>query len=179
MDLANLRGQLDQIDCELATLLKKRMELSRQVAEYKIESGKGVYDKKREDQKLEAIDSGDADGEKLRELFEAIMSVSRNLQYQIIENNAWKEKPDSLPKENGKRFVVSFDVEDESGSLYRALSHFKYNHLNIRRIESGPSEEKDSIHIILETDSNFAEDALRCALRGLKEETMHMQIQES
>ena len=40
MDLTELREQIDGIDEEIVRLYEQRMEISRQVAEYKINTGK-------------------------------------------------------------------------------------------------------------------------------------------
>ena len=43
MDLSQLRQQIDTIDRQIVDLYEKRMDVSRQVAEYKIETGKQVF----------------------------------------------------------------------------------------------------------------------------------------
>lgn len=40
MDLSQLRQQIDTIDRQIVDLYEERMDVSRQVAEYKIETGK-------------------------------------------------------------------------------------------------------------------------------------------
>lgn len=87
MDLSALRAMLDEIDSRIVELYEKRMEVSGQVAAYKIASGKRVFDKEREAQKLKAVGAltHNAFNERgVTELFEQIMAMSRKLQYQII-----------------------------------------------------------------------------------------------
>ncbi len=87
-DLTELRGGIDKIDKEMVRLFEERMELCRQVAEYKIENGKKVLDKKREKEKLDALSgmvSDDFNRHGVRELFQQIMAMSRKLQYQLLE----------------------------------------------------------------------------------------------
>ena len=48
MDLQEIRGKLDAIDSQIEKLFEERMRLCAQVAEYKIATGKPVYDAKRE-----------------------------------------------------------------------------------------------------------------------------------
>ena len=55
IDLSVLRNQIDEIDRQIVELYEKRMAVSGQVAEYKIETGKKVFDKEREDSKLEVL----------------------------------------------------------------------------------------------------------------------------
>mgnify|MGYP001051175808 FL=1 len=57
MELSELRGQLDDIDAQIVELYEKRMEICRQVAEYKIGTGKRVLDRQREMEKLAKVRS--------------------------------------------------------------------------------------------------------------------------
>ena len=57
MDLTDLREQIDVIDQQIVELYERRMDISRQVAEYKIETGKKVFDKEREEEKLRKVKS--------------------------------------------------------------------------------------------------------------------------
>ena len=90
MDLQQLRTQIDKIDAQIVELYEQRMDISRQVAEYKIETGKKVFDKQREQEKLEKVKSmthNDFNSHGIEELFEQIMSMSRKLQYQLLAEN--------------------------------------------------------------------------------------------
>lgn len=87
MDLSQLRQQIDTIDRQIVDLYEKRMDVSRQVAEYKIETGKKVFDKQREQEKIagvKALTHNDFNCHGVEELFEQIMSMSRKLQYQLL-----------------------------------------------------------------------------------------------
>ena len=53
MDLLEIRGRLDQIDTQIEKLFEERMRLCSEVAEYKIATGKAVYDAEREKQKID------------------------------------------------------------------------------------------------------------------------------
>ena len=55
MDLQEIRGKLDQIDRQFVDLLEKRLDLCGQVAADKIKTGKAVFDKEREQQKLASV----------------------------------------------------------------------------------------------------------------------------
>ena len=55
MDLGELRQGIDEIDRQIVELYERRMEISRQVAEYKIGTGKKVFDKVREEEKLRSV----------------------------------------------------------------------------------------------------------------------------
>lgn len=86
-DLQEIRRQLDTVDKEIVELFEQRMKLCGDVAEYKIGTGKPVYDEARERQKIEAV-SGMAQGEfnmqAVGELFSQIMTISRRYQYKIL-----------------------------------------------------------------------------------------------
>ena len=87
MDLSQLRQQIDTIDRQIVNLYEERMDVSRQVAEYKIETGKKVFDKQREQEKIagvKALTHNDFNSHGVEELFEQIMSMSRKLQYQLL-----------------------------------------------------------------------------------------------
>lgn len=90
MDLLKLRGQIDEIDEQIVDLYEKRMDISRQVAEFKIETGKKVFDKAREEEKLRKVKSlthNDFNSRGIEELFEQIMSMSRKLQYRLLSEH--------------------------------------------------------------------------------------------
>lgn len=87
MDLLELRKEIDSIDQQIVDLYEKRMEVSKKVAEYKIGTGKKVFDKEREIAKIQAVKSlthNEFNSLGIEELFEQIMSMSRKLQYQML-----------------------------------------------------------------------------------------------
>ncbi len=87
MDLQKLRGRIDDIDAQIVALYEKRMDVCAQVAEYKIETGKKVFDRAREEEKLRRIRAmahNDFNAQGLGELFEQLMSMSRKLQYRLL-----------------------------------------------------------------------------------------------
>lgn len=87
MDLLEIRGLLDKIDTQIEALFEERMRLCGEVAEYKIATGKAVYDAKREQEKIETLTSmADTEFNKqaVSELFLQMMTLSRRYQYQTI-----------------------------------------------------------------------------------------------
>ena len=88
MDLQEIRKQLDSIDAEFVRLFEKRMKLCADVAEFKIRTGKAVYDPKREQEKIAAVRSMAEGGfmkEAVGELFLQMMTLSRRYQYRLME----------------------------------------------------------------------------------------------
>ena len=87
MDLLELRNEIDEIDQNIVELYEKRMEICKQVAEFKIENGKKVFDKVREEEKIARVKSlthNAFNSVGIQELFEQIMSMSRKLQYSML-----------------------------------------------------------------------------------------------
>ncbi|MCD7708430.1 MAG: chorismate mutase [Clostridiales bacterium] len=86
-DLSEIRSEIDGIDEDIVRLYERRMQLSADVAEYKISTGKQVFDKEREKQKLAALEEmagSDFTRHGIVELFEQIMAMSRKEQYQLL-----------------------------------------------------------------------------------------------
>ena len=72
---------------------------------------------------------------------------------------------------------ICFEVNHESGALYQALSHFIYNDINMINIQSRPIQNKNwEYRFFVDFEGTFSDDAVRNALRGLKEETISFKI---
>lgn len=107
-DLKDLRDEIDKIDRQMTELFERRMEICTQVAEYKINTGKKVFDKEREQSKLDTLKGlahSSFNRHGISELFQQIMAMSRKLQYQLLEEKGVKGRPeftcvDQLAKEN-------------------------------------------------------------------------------
>ncbi|WP_034453018.1 prephenate dehydratase [Butyrivibrio sp. AE2032] len=108
MDLKELRVQIDEIDSQLVKLFEDRMEVSAKIADYKISTGKKVFDRQREKEKIEAVKSlthSEFNSIGVEELFSQLMSMSRKLQYaKLASQGASLRLPfiqiDSLDKGN-------------------------------------------------------------------------------
>ena len=106
---------------------------------------------------------------------------------QVLEDGIPNEKNNStrfiivtnqkiFKKDSGK-VSICFEVAHESGSLYHALSHFIYNHLNVSKIESRPIENRNwEYRFFLDFEGNLSDSAVKNALRGLREETYNLKI---
>ncbi len=74
-------------------------------------------------------------------------------------------------KRDAGKISICFELPHESGSLYRMLSHFIYNDLNMSKIESRPIKDKSfEYRFFVDFDGNFQDGAVKNALKGLKEE---------
>lgn len=95
MDLQECRKQLDGIDQQLVKLFEERMKICGNVAEYKIATGKQVYDGERERQKLAAVAEmahGEYNQTAIQELFTQIMTISRRYQYRMTAEQGRQER---------------------------------------------------------------------------------------
>lgn len=107
-DLLELRDEIDKIDKSIVELFEARMQISDEVARYKIANGKKVFDKEREQSKLATLSGlahNDFNKHGVHELFSQIMSISRKLQYQLLEQNGAAGR---LP------FIAVDDIEREN-----------------------------------------------------------------
>ncbi len=86
-DLSVTREEIDGVDKQIVELIEKRMNLALEVAKYKLSTGKPIYDRERELQKLEKLGgmaSTEFNSKIIQELFLQIMSGSRRYQYSVI-----------------------------------------------------------------------------------------------
>lgn len=86
-DLSVTRKEIDEVDKQIVKLIEQRMDLALEVAKYKISTGKPIYDRQRELEKLEKLGSmasTEFNAKSVQELFLQIMSVSRRYQYRVI-----------------------------------------------------------------------------------------------
>ncbi len=79
--------------------------------------------------------------------------------------------------EGAKKISLILEIEHESGSLYRILSHFIYNNLNMTKIESRPIEDRNfEYRFFIDFEGSLEDSAVRNALRGLRDETRYLKI---
>lgn len=155
-DLLKLREQIDEIDTQIVSLYEKRMEISGKVAEYKIETGKKVFDKQREEEKLSVLKSlvsNDFNRNGITELFELIMSISRKRQYQLLtEKGALGKLPfigvDELDTEKAR---VVFQGADGAYSQ-AAMTQYFGNQINSFHVDTF----RDAMIAIDEGSADFA-----------------------
>lgn len=125
-DLLELREEIDKVDKQIVALFEERMQISEDVAKYKIANGKKVFDKDRERSKLETL-KGLADNDfnrhGIEELFQQIMSMSRKLQYQLLTENGAAGR---LP------FIAVDDIERENVRVVYQGVEGAYSHAAMR-----------------------------------------------
>lgn len=80
-------------------------------------------------------------------------------------------------RRDAKKLGICFELPHKSGSLYRALSHFIYNDLNMAKIESRPIQGKTwEYRFFIDIEGNLADGAVQNALNGLKDVTEGLKI---
>jgi len=138
MDLLSLRDRIDVIDSKIVELYEDRMDICRQVAEYKIENGKKVFDKQRELEKIAKVKSlthNEFNSHGVEELFEQIMAMSRKLQYRLLaeHGNMGKLPFIGVDELETKKARVVFQGADGAYSQAAMMQYF--------------GEEIDSFHV--------------------------------
>lgn len=86
-DMKELRERVDGIDSKLLKLYEERMDVVRQIGQYKIENGLPVYDAAREDAKLDEVFASVSNREYAdgaAQLFVTLMQASRELQENMM-----------------------------------------------------------------------------------------------
>lgn len=156
MDLGELRSQIDEIDHELVELFEKRMEICGQVAEYKIQNNKQVFDKKREEEKIQnvkALAHNELNRTGVEELFEQIMSVSRKLQYRMMTEHGKTELPPFEKKEDLDISHAKVVFQGAEGSYSQAAMNRYFG----ESIESSHVDTfREAMAVIAEKKADFA-----------------------
>lgn len=124
MDLEKCRQEIDNIDKALVELFVKRMNVAKDVAAYKKETGMNVYDGERERKLLEKVEenAGEEYGDYARRLYSSILDLSRTYQSKSIApksglsvaiENAMQNTPQLFPE---KAVVACQGVEGAHSS---------------------------------------------------------------
>lgn len=86
-DISITRKQIDEVDSQIVELIEKRMDLALEIADYKSKTGKAIYDRAREQEKLEKLGNmahGKFNAKSVQEIFTQVMAVSKRYQYRAI-----------------------------------------------------------------------------------------------
>lgn len=177
MDLLELRKQIDAIDKNIVSLYEQRMEISKQVAEYKIETGKKVFDKEREEQKIatvKALTHNDFNSHGIEELFEQIMSMSRKLQYQMLtERGSLGRLPFIGVDELGTKKARVVFPGAEGAYTQAAMQEFFGEEINSFHVETF----RDAMVAIDEGSADFAVLPIENSTAGIVNEIYDMLVE--
>lgn len=114
MDIKDLRNQINEIDSQLVDLFCKRMNVSLEVAKYKLENNMPVLDKNRERELLTKV--ADASPKEFEtytlSLYNTILNLSRSYQHKQMNNStvissSVKNAIENTPKIFPQRAVVA------------------------------------------------------------------------
>ena len=84
---------------------------------------------------------------------------------------------EKIRNRNAGKVSICFEVSHESGSLYRMLSHFMFNNLNMVKIESRPIKDKSfEYRFFVDLEGNLNDGAVQNALKGLMEEALYLKV---
>lgn len=84
---------------------------------------------------------------------------------------------EKIRNRNAGKVSICFEVSHESGSLYRMLSHFMFNNLNMVKIESRPIKDKSfEYRFFVDLEGNLSDGAVQNALKGLTEEALYLKV---
>ena len=156
MSLENIRKKLDVIDEQIVKLYEERMQLCEEVGIDKVKTGKKVYDKQRENEKLAVLTSkasNEFNRRGIKELFEQIMSMSRKRQYQILGNHGVFGRTsfielDTLQSENARLVFQGM----EGAYSQAALQQFFGDNKNVFHVDTF----RDAMEAIEEGSADFA-----------------------
>jgi chorismate mutase/prephenate dehydratase len=128
VDLLESRIKIDEVDQKMVELFEYRMQLAMDIAEYKRSVGKPIFDATREEEKLSALSDltkNEFNKKAVSDLFKQIMSMSRRLQYMLLDNleSLGFSSVDLLPSD--KETKVAFYGEKGSYTEQAMLEYFK------------------------------------------------------
>ena len=176
-DLLELRDEIDRIDSEIVALYEKRMQISQEVAEFKISTGKPVFDKEREQSKLDTlVQKVDKDFLKkgIAELFEQIMSMSRKRQYQLLTEHGLAEKTDfvEVEKLDYKNARIVFQGTEGAYSQL-ALKEYFGNHTDSWHVDTW----RDAMEAIKNGEADYAVLPIENSSAGIVSENYDLMVE--
>ena len=84
---------------------------------------------------------------------------------------------DKVYTKESDKLALCIELPHTSGSLYRILSHFLYNDLNLTQIESRPIPGRNwEYRFFVDVEGNLDDAAVQNALRGVREEAAFLRV---
>jgi len=128
IDLQESRKKIDEIDKKIVELFEIRMQIAKDIAEYKLSVGKPIYDAAREEEKLAALmalTDNEFNKRAIADLFKQIMSLSRRLQYMHMADSSSMQlvQVDSIRADKGT--PVAYYGETGSYTEQAMMEYFK------------------------------------------------------
>lgn len=155
-DLLELREEIDLVDAQITDLFERRMKISEEVAHFKIENGRKVFDKEREQSKLETLSAmahNDFNRHGVQELFSQIMAMSRKLQYQLLEENGVTGRLPFIEVEDIDRENIRVVYQGVEGAYsHAAMREYFGNDVNCFHVRKF----RDAMEAIAEGSADYA-----------------------
>lgn len=155
-DLKQLRDEIDGIDRQIVELFEKRMAVSQQVAEYKIGTGKKVFDRAREISKIDTVKGlthNEFNRHGIEELFQQIMAMSRKLQYQLLAEKGVVGRLPFIAVEEIERSKVRVVFQGVEGAYSQAaMKQYFHDDISSFHVEQW----RDAMEAIAEGSADFA-----------------------
>ena len=153
------------------------MQISQEVAEFKISTGKPVFDKEREQSKLDTlVQKVDKDFLKkgIAELFEQIMSMSRKRQYQLLTEHGLAEKTDfvEVEKLDYKNARIVFQGTEGAYSQL-ALKEYFGNHTDSWHVDTW----RDAMEAIKNGEADYAVLPIENSSAGIVSENYDLMVE--
>ncbi len=156
VDLLECRDKLDVIDREIVRLFEERMSICGDVAEYKIGTGKAVYDAERERQKIAAVQDmthSEFNRTSIKEIFSQLMAVSRKFQYGLLAEHGKSEPTGFYEVESFKKFGARVVYQGVEGAYsHAAVREFFGEGVNAYHVK----EFEDTMKEVEEGRADFA-----------------------
>ena len=154
-DLQKTRAEVDHIDRQIAELFEKRMRLTEDIAEFKLQHGMRVVDPEREEEmyrELRGMASSEFNAMGIQEVLKQIISISRKRQYQIQTENGLAEDLgfEEIDEVYKNKKVVFQGVEGAYG--YAAMLEYFGKDVNCFHVTTF----KEAIEAIVNKEANFA-----------------------
>ena len=154
-DLQKTRAEVDEIDRQIAELFEKRMRLTEDIAEFKLQHGVRVVDPEREEEmyrELRGMASSEFNAMGIQEVLKQIISISRKRQYQIQTENGLTEDLgfEEIDEVYKNKKVVFQGVEGAYG--YAAMLEYFGDDVNCFHVATF----KEAIEAIVNKEANFA-----------------------
>ncbi len=84
---------------------------------------------------------------------------------------------EKLRMKGAGKVSICFEAAHESGCLYRLLSHFMFNNLNMVKIESRPIKDRSfEYRFFVDLEGSLEDGAMQNALKGLLEEALYVKV---
>ncbi len=111
-DIVDIRNEIDKIDDQLSELFVQRLNLVKDVAEYKKNNSKGINDSSREDKILYRLAKDKPEEYKyyIKELYQTIFATSKSYQSKLITSYSKSVELINKAIENEKPFPITASV---------------------------------------------------------------------